>query len=199
MPRTPRREVYAAIDSERSYQGMKWGDPTKTVAEYILYMEHYLGRARAIASSTDMSGQGNKAKAMDEIRKVTALGVVCMEDNGAPQREGPGHNWAKKRFQSDTDKIRQALRPNFSAGTNTGGFQNADELEWLDISHEMWREYMYADGTVIRIEEPLRLNVKQKSGGDSHRVVTSTLSHYIAPGWHAIRWERRPGTAPFSF
>ena len=84
-----RRDGYAAIDSEREYQG-KWGDRTHTVTEYILYLEHYLWEARRRASTTDLTVPINHNDVMDFIRKVTALGVVAMEDNGAPHREGYG-------------------------------------------------------------------------------------------------------------
>lgn len=82
-----RSAVYAAIDSERDYQG-KWGDRTHTTTEYLLFMEDYLAAARRLASTTDMSVPEFDRKVLDFVRKVTALGVVCMEDNGAPQREG---------------------------------------------------------------------------------------------------------------
>ena len=76
---------------------------------------------------------------------------------------------------------------------------NADKLEWFDISEESYREYVYADGSVYLVPNPLRLNVKKKVGGDSHRIVTKGMSHYVAPGWIAIRWMPAPGTAPIAF
>ena len=82
--------VYAAIDSERAYQNERWGLVTHTVAEYILYMEVYLTEAKQRAGTRDQSVAINHKDTMDFIRKVTALGVVCMEDNGAPHREGYG-------------------------------------------------------------------------------------------------------------
>jgi len=85
-----RRAVYAAIDSERNYQDERWGDRSHSVTEYILYMEHYLQEARRLASTTDLSVAIRHDLVMDFIRKVTALGVVCMEENGCPHREGYG-------------------------------------------------------------------------------------------------------------
>ena len=84
-----RRDVYKAIDSERAYQNEKW-DRDHTVTEYILYMEHYLEEARKRASTKDLKVPIHHNDVMDFIRKVTALGVVCMEQNGAPHREGYG-------------------------------------------------------------------------------------------------------------
>ncbi len=90
MTLTPRTEVYDAIDSERAYQDSRWnGDTTEscgkhTATEFILYMEHYLAKARALASTT-VEGD---PEVLDAVRKVTALGVACMEGNGAPRRVG---------------------------------------------------------------------------------------------------------------
>lgn len=91
MPKTKRAEVYEAIDSERDYQDDRWNADTTssegrhTASEYILYMEHYLQEARRLASTT---AEDNRT-VLDFVRKVTALGVACMEDNGAPFRLEP--------------------------------------------------------------------------------------------------------------
>lgn len=85
-----RRDVYKALDSERAYQNEKWGDRSHSVTEYILYMEHYLEEARKHASTKDQSIHIHHNDTLDFIRKVTALGVVAMEQNGAPHREGYG-------------------------------------------------------------------------------------------------------------
>ena len=83
-----REEVYAAIDSERDYQDSRWNADTTpsegrhTASEFILYMEHYLMRAREIAAT---SAEGNP-EVLDWVRKVTTLGVACLEQNGAPHR-----------------------------------------------------------------------------------------------------------------
>lgn len=85
--RTHRRETaYVAIDSERDYQNERWGTRTHTTTEYLLFMEHYLQEARRLASTTDLTDVVNENNVLDFVRKVAALGVVCMEDNGAPPR-----------------------------------------------------------------------------------------------------------------
>lgn len=85
-----RAMAYSAIDREREYQrcrvGRRQPDGTveeipKTVGEYLVYMQHYMTQAIA-ASAVEM---GDKA-ALDIIRKVTALGVACMEMHGVPDR-----------------------------------------------------------------------------------------------------------------
>lgn len=85
-----RQEVYSAIDTERDYQDSLWNEGTTTsggrhtVPEFLLYMEHYLTEARRV-SSTHPDPEA-VFLALELVRKVTALGVSCMEQNGAPRR-----------------------------------------------------------------------------------------------------------------
>ncbi len=87
---TNRDEVYQAINSERDYQDSRWNADTTpsegkhTTSEFLLYMEHYLMKSRELAATTV---EGNP-DVLDWVRKVTTLGVACMEQNGAPQRKG---------------------------------------------------------------------------------------------------------------
>jgi hypothetical protein len=89
---TIREEVYKAIDSERDYQESRWNPQTTescgqhSVAEFILYMEHYIQLAR-VEASTKADPESREA-ALEVVRKVGGLAVACMEQNGAPQREG---------------------------------------------------------------------------------------------------------------
>jgi hypothetical protein len=93
-----RADVYKAIDGEREYQ-QKWEDAeSKGIHEtgaFILFMEHYLQEARRLESTLENGGNGRRIDdglpgpegSLDFVRKVTALGVACMEQNGAPERE----------------------------------------------------------------------------------------------------------------
>lgn len=72
-------------------------------------------------------------------------------------------------------------------------------LDWQDISNEAWREYVSASG-VYRIVRPLYLAVKSKEAGDSHRVIDSdNVSHYIPPGWYALRWTGHDNNVVYEF
>ena len=98
-----REEVYNAIDGERDYQ-TKWDTAESKglheVGAFILFMEHYLSEARklestlesgnnqGIATQDEVTGLGRTEGSLDFVRKVLALGVACMEQNGAPKREG---------------------------------------------------------------------------------------------------------------
>ena len=74
-------------------------------------------------------------------------------------------------------------------------FVNDTELEFTDISSELWREYRFAGGDLIRIEHPLKLNVSDSGG---HRIFDAAgRSHYIPPGWLHLVWESREGSPNF--
>ena len=83
-----RKQVYVVIDGERDYQisgignsKRHEGQPAMTPGEYILCMEKLLSDARNEWYKPD----GGK-NCLPSIRKVTALGVACMELHGAPSR-----------------------------------------------------------------------------------------------------------------
>lgn len=81
-----RKEVYNLIEEERRYQDTKWAegrplsDAETPVAAWIIYMERHIAQARAGIYFL------NEISALEEIRKVTALGVACMEHNDTPPR-----------------------------------------------------------------------------------------------------------------
>lgn len=83
-----RLKVYSVIDEEREYQIAGLGSalrlpsqPDMTPGEFILCMERCLAEARE-AWYKPNGGTG----CLPDIRKVTALGVACMELHGAPHR-----------------------------------------------------------------------------------------------------------------
>lgn len=84
-----RDEVYAIVDSERAYQEAQRGNakrhagqPDMTPGEHILCMEKCLADAREAWYRPN----GGEA-CLEFIRKVTALGVACMEIHGGSPRE----------------------------------------------------------------------------------------------------------------
>lgn len=84
------RQVYREIKRERKYQKLRWGVPDvdglreiqKDPEHYLLYMQCFLSKAIE-RISTENGSDG----ALEEIRKVTALGFACLEQNGCPSRE----------------------------------------------------------------------------------------------------------------
>ena len=84
-----RSEVYKAFDSERDYQDDRFQEAVygrdaidRTLDEFILYIMQYAQEASALTT------HGDESEALNFVRKVGALCVGCMEQHGAPQREG---------------------------------------------------------------------------------------------------------------
>lgn len=79
----------------------------------------------------------------------------------------------------------------------------------MSIEDEAYREYVFPDGSVYRIIDPVKVVVKRSEIGDSHRVVSRVaprdsesggfLSHYVRAGWLAIRWEREDGSEQYDW
>ena len=81
------------------------------------------------------------------------------------------------------------------SATTATEFRNDSDLEFSDISSEAWREYQFESGAVVRIENPLRLNVSESGG---HRIYDAQgQSHYIPYGWIHLKWEAKPGEPNF--
>lgn len=77
-------EVLAAIDGERAYQEQKWPGHTHTTSEWLLIIEKLCVDARRAW----VTGHGDN-HALHEIRQITATGVACLEQCGAPKRGDP--------------------------------------------------------------------------------------------------------------
>lgn len=83
--------VYRAIDSERVYQDAVWG-PTRSggvhsPTEFFAFMKSYVDEGIELCSRY-ADEEGHK-QVLNTIRKIGALAVACMEQNGAPVREFP--------------------------------------------------------------------------------------------------------------
>jgi len=73
-------------------------------------------------------------------------------------------------------------------------FKNDTTLVFDDISSEAWREYTFEGGDVVRIDEPLRLNVSE----NGHRIFdASGRSHYVPKTWIHLQWQPKDGAASF--
>lgn len=85
--KTDRKTVYLLIDKEREYQDSKYlpkgrpkSDEETPIANWLIYIENQLMKAKDSVYSL------NETEAMGYIRKLTALGVACMENNITPSR-----------------------------------------------------------------------------------------------------------------
>lgn len=86
MVRVAREDVYNAVSGEREYQdageGNSPGDVAQGVPEFLLALDLYVRKA------TKAWHKDGEAAALHVVRKVTAIGVSCMEQHGALEREG---------------------------------------------------------------------------------------------------------------
>jgi hypothetical protein len=75
-------EALGAVRKEREYQNRLWGmdTHTHTVSEWLLYMRDYLDEAAKIVSRE--ASPVCDEKALHIIRKIAAMSVCCMEQNG---------------------------------------------------------------------------------------------------------------------
>jgi hypothetical protein len=85
--RSPQREqVYRAIDGERAYQDELGPDRKDgsdlSVGDYLVMIDYYHRKAM-----DDWAKSPGVSDALDELRKVTAIAVMCMEEHGVPERQ----------------------------------------------------------------------------------------------------------------
>jgi hypothetical protein len=95
-------DVFNAIVSERVYQARKWGvrqddetfvEPKHSVGDFLVYMQNYLDKAFAQATN-----ETDDYWPLEEIRKVAALAVACMEQHGASWRGDQKPDMNKRDF-----------------------------------------------------------------------------------------------------
>lgn len=106
MSRTPRDEVYAAIDGERAYQDNLWtieedGQDVPnplTIGEFVLLLEEYAAQARKLWAGEKKP----EGKTLDVMRKCAAIAVHCMEQHGAPPRAATDLLDATRELQDGT-------------------------------------------------------------------------------------------------
>lgn len=83
-----REDVFQLINTEREYQDLDvhnvgHDDSKCSVADWIVFMEKHIQLAK------DSLYMLNSIGALEHVRKITALGVACMENNGTPPRIMP--------------------------------------------------------------------------------------------------------------
>jgi hypothetical protein len=79
------RNVLSAVHDERVFQNRKWGSVTEhphEVGGYLTIMRKLLTDAE-VAWASSRGDEGS----LDEIRKVVAVGIACLEQHGAVIRD----------------------------------------------------------------------------------------------------------------
>ncbi len=102
-----------------------------------------------------------------------------------------------EKAREDTEKelkLKGSLKPVVST-PQLPQFINATNFKFINVSFELFREYVYPNGAKIRIIRPLKLSV---TNNNTHRLFDSQgLSYYIPPGWISIVWKAIPGAPNF--
>ncbi len=75
-------------------------------------------------------------------------------------------------------------------------FRNTSEFVFRDISSEEYREYIYPNGTRIKIDHPIRLSIAPQHG---HRIWDGVRSWWIRPTFLVIIWKAKEGAPHFAF
>lgn len=75
-------QVYSAITEEREYQDKRWLGHKHSNTEFLVYIDHYVKQAFSAVSTQD----GEQAT-LGALRKIAALAVAAMEENGIERRE----------------------------------------------------------------------------------------------------------------
>lgn len=84
-------QVFELIRGERRYQDSRWNESTTVTGgdhsfeEWIIYIEHYLAKAKTVLATTTKTVADPEAA--DNLRKVAALAVAALENNGGPARK----------------------------------------------------------------------------------------------------------------
>ena len=74
-------EVFEVVANEREYQDKRWPGHKHTNTEFLVYIDHYVKEAFAAVSVQD----DDKAT-YPALRKIAALAVAAMEQNGFARR-----------------------------------------------------------------------------------------------------------------
>jgi len=79
-----RETVFQAINDERDYQEQKWARPAHNHSntEYLVFINYYVQQA-----FTAVSTQEDDSATKSALRKIAALAVAAMEENGVETRK----------------------------------------------------------------------------------------------------------------
>lgn len=83
-----RELAYMAIDEERGYQIRRWKEDENqhfhSTVEFLVFIREYANNA--LGAYTYLEDDKVKVKNLHSIRKIAAMAVACMEQNGTVTR-----------------------------------------------------------------------------------------------------------------
>lgn len=70
-------------------------------------------------------------------------------------------------------------------------FINQSQREFVDISSESERQYLYPEGFTLQIDHPQYLSVS--ASGNHYVVDIKGRVYVVAPGWRILSWQTKEG------
>ena len=151
-----RDDVYDAIDSERDFQdnfiAQKGLNQFKSVGEFLTLTRVYSNKA-----DNAWTYNGGDDGALEEIRKIAAICVACMENHGAKRRNSittfaPNHN-SQINILGNTSP---GIHPAYGQSTLT---RKSKSITWVPVSSSNINAISYNHNTQT-------LSVRFKSSGE---------------------------------
>lgn len=153
----------------------------KEVPSFLALLDVYTEKAKR-----DWAEQAGDEAALHGLRKIAAIAVRGMVYCGTRIRDG--YYPTAVHFSDDL------------SAPSEPSVHDREGMSEHDISSEAARIYRYSDGFEYRIDDPVKLWVKRKPDGDSHRVLTlDGAVHYIPSGWRVLKWFPRSEAGAVQF
>lgn len=128
-----RQEVFSVVSDERVFQDRKWG----TVEEHPHEVGSWLTIMRQLLNDAErayMSQRGDIG-ALDEVRKVVAVGVACMEQHGPVGRKAidfaaQSKNFTVHKAEAPNVKVSGAAGVRSTMGSSSGHARRLTRQGW---------------------------------------------------------------------
>lgn len=165
---------------------------TDDLDAYLKSEERKRRKNETLKNARDLEIKSNRKKIspQEAQRRIESMRTQIRNDKENEERM-KGYHPIEKRDSAPPKEILREINKFDSRVYHT------TDLEFKDISTEVYREYMYSNGGVLRVEKPIQIAIS-RSG--NHRIITEDgMSYIVAPQWLAIRFKVKPGAANFSF
>jgi rubrerythrin len=155
-------EVFSAIKSERNYQDNTWNanEDEHSLEEWLLYIENHLNEAKQVVTRGEKNGG---ASALDILRRIAAMAVLAMEQNGAEVRdnyeEEEEEDVVVEENNEESDDVVDAEVEDDEYHTDTPEEEDGEEDEEYDEGRiytcpECSTDLVLEDDELVRYEEP---------------------------------------------
>lgn len=192
--------VFNQIIKEREYQDSqreagRFTEEVLPLPGELVCLQYYLNKA--LDKYISLPGEA-PTPSLHELRKVVAIGVRALEHHGCPEREAlesPITKWPLTDYVDSPGEATFGQTPATINSFSQVDFRNGSGLEFVDISSELRRRYVFPDAYTVEIDLPLYFQVSPSGG---HRIFDAHgTSHYVPKGWVHLSWETKPGAPHF--